>query len=81
MFKILESSEIDNFNRYWKVGFKYLFIVFFIIVTSRLILLYANDDTNSVSVYSVLLGYVIALTGSLFLALSVALMAIFKERT
>ena len=74
------ESEKNKFKLYTKGVFKPLFIVFFIIVTVRIILLFSMDRTESVTFSSIALGYSIITIGSLFLAVIVAVMGIYKER-
>ena len=76
----MNVEEKNKFNIYWKTSFKYLFIVFFVIVTSRLILLFMTERDDSVTLVSIALGYSIITFGSLFLALTLAFIAIQKER-
>jgi Ca2+/Na+ antiporter len=77
---LYSESEKNKFKLYTKGVFKPLFIVFFIILTVRIILLFSMDRAESVTLSSIALGYIIITIGSLFLAVIVAVMGIYKER-
>jgi hypothetical protein len=76
----MTNEEKEKFNKYWKVGFKYLFLTFFIIVTARVAFVIAAESQESMTIGSILLAYSIITLGSLGLSLLVAFMAIQKER-
>ena len=73
-------DEKQKFKKYAKVVFKYIFIIFFFFTTVRVALLFAHDDADSVTVYSLMLGYSIVIFGSLFMAVLGAYIAVIKER-
>jgi hypothetical protein len=76
---MIKKDSLNKFKRYTNVAFKYVFIVFFFFTTLRVFLLFANDDAESVTLFSILLGYSIVFFGSLFMAMLGAAIAVYKE--
>ncbi|GFD89273.1 hypothetical protein KUL152_14990 [Tenacibaculum sp. KUL152] len=75
----MTSEQKAKFYRYWKVAFKYLFSVFFAIVTIRVIVILLADRDESMTIGSITLGYVIITFGSLGLSMLLAFIAVKKE--
>lgn len=76
----MNNDEKDKFNRYWKIGFKYLFLIYFTIITVRLVFLLVTDNTESMTMYSIMLGYSIGFFGSLIMSVLLAYKAVNSER-
>lgn len=76
----LTKQEMERFRLFVKVVFKPLFIIFCLGVIFRLFLLMANDESDTVTFYSITLAFGICFFGALFLAVIVAVMGIYKER-
>ena len=75
----MTSEQKAKFNKYWKVVFKYLFSVFFAIVTIRIVMILLADKNESMTIASIILGYVIITFGSLGLSMLLAFIAVKKE--
>lgn len=75
----MTSEQKAKFNKYWKVVFKYLFSVFFAIVTIRIVMILLADKNESMTIASITLGYVIITFGSLGLSMLLAFIAVKKE--
>lgn len=76
----MTSEEKTKFNKYWKVVFKYLFLIYFVVITARLILILVTDNAESMTLYSIVLGYSIGLLGSFALSILIAYRGVNSER-
>lgn len=74
------EDEKRKFKIYTMAVSKPLFFVFAAGVVLRLFMLFLYDDTDTVTIDSITLAFAICLVGSVFLSVTVSVIAIFKER-
>ncbi|WP_438864313.1 hypothetical protein [Neptunicella sp.] len=73
-------SEKQKFIKVWWVCFKYLFFVMALVLVFRTALLFYHDQADSVTFWSVLLGFTIAFLGIAFVCGIIAGYAIVQDR-